>query len=91
VPLRGRAAAYLRGLDWYPGAARAVFACKANATVGVLREVFAEGLGADVASEGELAAALRAGADPAGIVVHGNNPSERDLRADLQQALSGKS
>ncbi len=81
--LRGRAAAYLRGLDWYPGAARAVFACKANATVAVLREVFGEGLGADVASEGELAAALRAGADPASIVVHGNNPSERDLRAAI--------
>ena len=81
--LRGRAAAYLRGLEWYPGRSRAVFACKANATVAVLREVLGEGLGADVASEGELAAALRAGADPASIVVHGNNPSERDLAAAI--------
>ena len=48
-----------------PGVARAVFACKANVTVAVLREVLAQGLGADAASEGELAAALAAGADPA--------------------------
>jgi diaminopimelate decarboxylase len=76
-----RARAYVEALDAYPGAARAVFACKANVTVAVLREVFGEGLGADVASEGELAAALAAGADPATVVVHGNNKSDADLSA----------
>jgi diaminopimelate decarboxylase len=52
--------------------------------VGVLRAIFAQGFGADVASEGELAAALRAGIDPASVVVHGNNPSEQDLRAAIE-------
>ncbi len=81
VALRSRAAAYVEALGSYPGSARAVFACKANVTVGVLREVLAQGLGADAASEGELAAALAAGADPAQVVLHGNNKSDADLRA----------
>ncbi len=71
-------------LDAYPGTARAVFACKANSTVGVLREVLAQGIGADVASEGELAAALAAGADPASVIVHGNNKSDADLDAAVR-------
>lgn len=82
--LRARARAYVDALDAYPGTARAVFACKANSTVGVLREVLAEGVGADVASEGELAAALAAGADPASVIVHGNNKSDADLDAAVR-------
>ena len=76
-----RARAYLAGLESYPGPSRAVYACKANATVGVIRAVVEEGLGADVASAGELAAALRAGADSAQVIVHGNNKSDFDLAA----------
>jgi len=78
--LRQRSAAFVEALDSYPGPARAVFACKANATVAVLAEVFAQGLGADVATEGELAAALRAGGRPELMVVHGNNKSDADIR-----------
>jgi diaminopimelate decarboxylase len=78
--LRNRASAALRGLELYPDAAVA-YACKANSTVGVLRVLFEEGLGADVASAGELAAALRAGAAPDSVVVHGNNKSDDDLAA----------
>jgi len=78
--LRARASAYAGGLA---GAGRAVFACKANATVEVVRTILAEGLGADVASEGELAVALRAAAAPPALVVHGNNKSDRDLEAAL--------
>ena len=84
--LRQRASAFVEALDSYPGAARAVFACKANATVAVLAEVFAQGLGADVATEGELAAALRAGGRPELMVVHGNNKSDADIR---QAVLAG--
>ena len=47
-----------------------------------------EGLGADVASAGELAAALRAGADPASVIVHGNDKSDADL-ADAIDAHCG--
>jgi diaminopimelate decarboxylase len=82
--LRDRARAYVDALEGYPGVARAVFACKANVTIAVLREVLAQGLGADAASEGELAAALAAGADPASVIVHGNNKSDADLRAAVE-------
>jgi diaminopimelate decarboxylase len=81
--LRERARAYLDALALYPGSSRAVFACKANATVGVLRVVVEEGLGVDVASEGELALALAAGARTVELVVHGNNKSDADLAAAL--------
>ena len=79
--LRTRARAYRDALDGYPGAARAVYACKANATVGLLRILLDEGMGMDVASEGELAHALAAGAPGARLVVHGNNKSDADVRA----------
>jgi diaminopimelate decarboxylase len=81
--LRHRARAYLEGLSGYPGAGRAAFACKANSSVEVLRVLFDEGLGADVASEGELACALAAGASGPGIVVHGNNKSDSDVAAAI--------
>ncbi len=81
--LHALAGAYLDGLEAYPGRARVVFACKANSTVGVLREVLDCGLGADVASEGELALALAAGADPTSLVVHGNNKSDADLASAI--------
>jgi diaminopimelate decarboxylase len=81
--LRSRARAYREALGVYPAPSRVVFACKANSTVGVLRVVLEEGLGADVASEGELALALAAGADGEGLIVHGNNKSDADLAAAL--------
>ncbi len=82
--LGARARAYVDALQAYPGTARAVFACKANATVAVLREVLAQGLGADAASAGELAAALAAGAAADTLVIHGNNKSDDDLRAAVE-------
>jgi diaminopimelate decarboxylase len=79
--LRARARAYREALAAYPGGARAVYACKANATVGLLRVLVEEGMGMDVASEGELAHALAAGVPPERVVVHGNNKSDADVRA----------
>jgi diaminopimelate decarboxylase len=81
--LRARARAYRAGLEAYPGAARAAFACKAQATVAVLRVLVEEGLGMDVASEGELAFALAAGAPGTRLIVHGNNKSDADIAAAL--------
>lgn len=81
--LRARARSYLAGLTNYPGASRAVYACKANATVAVIAALGQEGLGADAASAGELAAALAAGVDAAAVIVHGNNKSDEDLAAAL--------
>jgi diaminopimelate decarboxylase len=81
--LRARAAAYRQGLEAYPGRSRLAFACKAQMSVGVLEVLVAEGMGMDVASEGELAFALAAGAAPEGIVVHGNNKSGADIEAAI--------
>jgi len=50
--------------------------------------VFAEeGLGVDVASGGELHLALRAGFDPAKVVLHGNAKSEAELRMAVEAGV----
>ena len=85
--LRERAQAYLDGVSGHPNA-HVSFACKACCTVGVLRLLGECGLGADVASAGELAAALRAGIDPSGIVVHGNGKTDADIDAAVAAGCS---
>jgi diaminopimelate decarboxylase len=80
--LRERARAYVDGVAGHPDA-HVSFACKACCTVGVLRLLGECGLGADVASAGELAAALRAGIEPARIVVHGNGKTDADIDAAM--------
>jgi diaminopimelate decarboxylase len=59
------------------------YAAKAFCTLASLRWVVEEGLGLDVCSGGELAAALRAEVPPELIAFHGNNKSV----AELEQAL----
>jgi diaminopimelate decarboxylase len=59
-----------------PACVDLAFAVKANPALAVVAFVGSLGLGADVASGGELAAALRAGIDPALIVMTG--PGKRD-------------
>lgn len=58
------------------GDGRVFFGTKAFPNVALLRVLREEGIGADVASEGELAFARRAGMDGAELVVHGNNKDE---------------
>ena len=60
---------------------RVFFGTKAFPNVALLRLLDEEGIGADVASEGELAFARRAGLDGERLVVHGNNKDEAFLRA----------
>ncbi|KAA9089918.1 diaminopimelate decarboxylase [Microbacterium radiodurans] len=59
--------------------ARVYYASKAFLSTEVVRWVTAEGLAVDVATGGELAVALAAGADPARIGLHGNNKSRVEL------------
>ena len=59
---------------------RVFFGTKAFPNVALLRLLHEEGVGADVASEGELAFARRAGLDGERLVVHGNNKDEAFLR-----------
>ena len=60
---------------------RVFFGTKAFPNVALLRMLHEEGIGADVASEGELAFARRAGLGGDRLVVHGNNKEEAFLRA----------
>ena len=75
--LREQAGAYRRAA---PGALVA-YGTKAFPNAALLRLFAAEGLGADVASLGELRLALRAGVPAERLVVHGNNKSDEELRA----------
>jgi len=63
-----------------PGASIA-YGSKAFPNVAVLRLFAEEGIGADVASPGELAFARAAGIEGEQIVVHGNAKSDAELRA----------
>jgi diaminopimelate decarboxylase len=74
--IRSRAQA-LRGAI---GNGRVVFGTKAFPNVALLRLLREEGIGADVASAGELAFARAAGLTGAELVVHGNNKDEAFLR-----------
>jgi diaminopimelate decarboxylase len=62
-------------------AAMLVYSVKAFPNVAVLRLFAAAGFGADVSTLGELGFALRSGIPGDGIVVHGNNKSDDELRA----------
>jgi diaminopimelate decarboxylase len=79
--LRARAAALRAAL---PEGVDVAFATKANGSPAVLATFGQVGLGTDVASGGELRAALRAGFDPAKIVFTG--PGKTD--AELAEALT---
>lgn len=63
------------------------FASKANSTLALLRIAFDEGCTIDVASEGELRAALAAGVPAAECHLHGNNKSEDELRFAIEAGV----
>ena len=76
--LREQARSLVAAAD--PGG-RVFYGTKAFANVAVLRLLREDGVGADVASEGELAFARTAGLGGDELVVHGNNKTEELLRA----------
>ena len=63
------------------------YAAKAFCSLASLRWVVEEGLGLDVCSGGELAAALRAEVPPDRIAFHGNNKSVAELEQALDAAV----
>jgi len=86
--LRARAREFVRAMAArHAGPGRVLFAAKAFPCTAVLRIFAEEGLGVDVASAGELFMALRAGFDPARIVVHGNAKSMAELRTAVEHGL----
>ena len=69
------------------GADAVAYAGKAFLCVAMARLVAEEGMHLDVATGGELQVALRAGFPAARIVYHGNNKSDAELRAGLDQGV----
>ncbi|MBJ7329096.1 MAG: diaminopimelate decarboxylase [Solirubrobacteraceae bacterium] len=78
--LREKARQYLAAFRAHAPDAEVHFASKANPCTAVLRVFAEEGLGVDVASGGELHVALKAGFEPAKIILHGNAKSDAELR-----------
>jgi diaminopimelate decarboxylase len=85
--LRGRARAYRDGLTARHPRSRVCFATKSFPSASMISVLASEGLGLDVVGEGELRIALAAGADPAGIVMHGNAKSDEDIAAALEARI----
>ncbi len=77
-----RRAARLRAA--LPDQVDVAYAVKANPSLAVIARLRATGIGADVSSEGELAAALHAGIAPASIVVTGPGKSDALLRRAVE-------
>lgn len=86
--LRNRMRAYKQAAEAAYTRAEVTYASKANSTLAVLKMAHSEGLKLDVASEGELRAALAAGVPAADCHLHGNNKSAQELRFALQQGVS---
>lgn len=78
--LRARAREYAAELAARWANSRVVFASKAFPCTAVQRVMVEEGIGLDVAGGGEILTALKAGADPALLVLHGNAKSDEEIR-----------
>jgi len=85
--LRARAREYRTALTSRWPHARVVFASKAFPATAVQRVMVEEGIGLDVAGGGEILSALRAGVDPALMVMHGNAKTTDELRIAVDAGL----
>jgi diaminopimelate decarboxylase len=85
--LRDRARAYRDGLAALYPRGRVCFATKSFPSASMISVLATEGLGFDVVGAGELHIALAGGADPAGIVMHGNAKSDADILAALDVGI----
>ncbi len=83
--VRARCREFLAAVKPFGG--RVAYAAKANPAIGVLNLVREEGCDADVAGEGELEAALRAGYPPERIHLHGNAKSDGELRRAVEVGI----
>src|SRR5436190_4379098 len=85
--LRARAREYRTELAARWPRSRVVFASKAFPCTAVQRVMVEEGLGLDVAGAGEIVTALKAGADPATLVLHGNAKSDEEIAMAVEHGL----
>jgi diaminopimelate decarboxylase len=85
--LRARAREYVDGLAARWPRSRVVFASKAFPATAVQRVMVEEGLGLDVAGGGEILTALKAGADPASLVLHGNAKTDEEIAMAAEHGI----
>src|SRR5262249_28690761 len=85
LDLAGRRVAALRAA--LPASFDLAFAVKANPNLAVLRHLASLGLGADVASAGELRHARRAGFEPARLVFTGPGKRDEELAAAVDAGV----
>ena len=85
--LRARAREYADGLATRWPRSRVVFASKAFPCTAVQRVMLEEGLGLDVAGGGEILSALKAGADPALLILHGNAKLDEEIALAVRHRL----
>jgi diaminopimelate decarboxylase len=83
VDFRSRARAFTEAFSGYD----VYYAGKAFLCTTVARWAAEEGLCLDVASDGELTVALRAGVDPARIGYHGNNKTRHELERAVRSRV----
>ena len=86
--IRDRIRQYHNALDRCYGKTELSFAAKANSSLAVLKIASQEGATIDVASEGELRAALKAGVNAAKCHLHGNNKKRDELKFALERGVS---
>src|SRR3954452_18221517 len=85
--LRARAREYADELAARWPRSRVVFASKAFPCTATQRVMVEEGLGLDVAGGGEIVTALKAGADPALLVLHGNAKGDEEIAMAAEHGI----
>ncbi len=85
--LRARAREYADALVARWPNSRVVFASKAFPCTAIQRVMVEEGLGLDVAGGGEIVTALKAGADPALLVLHGNAKGDDEIAMVVEHGI----
>jgi diaminopimelate decarboxylase len=85
--LRERAREYVRELSARWSNSRVVVASKAFPCTAVQRVMVHQGLGLDVAGGGEILTALKAGVDPALIVLHGNAKTTEEITMAVDNGI----
>jgi diaminopimelate decarboxylase len=85
--MRARARAYTEAFRARTQHFEVIYAGKAFPSAAVFRLFAAAGLGADVASGGELHLALAGGFDPARLYMHGNNKSPAELDYAIESGV----
>lgn len=85
--VRERAREYADELSSRWPASRVVFASKAFPCTAIQRLMVEEGLGLDVAGGGEILTALKAGVDPALLVLHGNAKSTEEITMVVEHGI----